>query len=88
LWFAGMLENAVSHKHIERQADGRDEMTDGELKAILTQAMVDGGTTAAAVYAYYKPGAILRGTMSVAYHPNVSVPGMQQLTNTLSLLKV
>ena len=46
-------------KHSERQKERRPEMTDAEVKAILTQAMVEAGATAAAVYAYHKTDVIL-----------------------------
>jgi hypothetical protein len=38
----------------------KPEMSDAELKAILTASMVDAGVTGAAVYAYHKTGVILR----------------------------
>ena len=46
-------------KHSEWQKERRPEMTDAEVKAILTEAMVEAGATAAAVYAYHKTDVIL-----------------------------
>jgi hypothetical protein len=50
---------AMAGKHIERRADGRRDMTDGELKAFLTEAMIEAGATAAAIYAYHRTDVIL-----------------------------
>lgn len=49
----------MSRKHTERRARRRAQMTDAELKEILTQAMVEAGATSAAVYAYHKTDVIL-----------------------------
>lgn len=44
---------------MKRTMERKPEMSDTELKAILTQSMVDAGVTGAAVYAYHKSGVIL-----------------------------
>lgn len=44
----------MPHKHIEGRKQRRPELTDAEVKAILTQAMVEAEATGAAVYAYHK----------------------------------
>ena len=44
---------------MKRPMERKPEMSDAELKAILTQSMVDAGVTGAAVYAYHKTGVIL-----------------------------
>jgi hypothetical protein len=49
----------MSRKHTERRRQPRPKATDAELKSILTQAMVEAGATAAAVYAYHKTDVIL-----------------------------
>ena len=49
----------MSHKHTDRRACRRPEMTDAEVKAIIRLAMVEAGATAAAVYAYHKTDVIL-----------------------------
>jgi len=49
----------MSRKLSERQKERRPEMTDAEVKAILTQAMVEAEATAEAVYAYHKTDVIL-----------------------------
>ncbi len=49
----------MSQKHTERRAHRRPQMTDAELKALIRQAMVEAGATAAAVYAYHKTDVIL-----------------------------
>ena len=51
--------SSMSRKLTERRKERHPEMTDAEVKAILTQAMVESGATAEAVYAYHKTDVIL-----------------------------
>jgi hypothetical protein len=49
----------MSYKATKRRRKRDHELTDNEVKAILTQAMVKAGATAAAIYAYNKTDVIL-----------------------------
>jgi hypothetical protein len=53
----------IRSRHAGREIAATDEtapeMTDDEVRAILTQAMADAGATPAAVYAFHKTGVVL-----------------------------